>query len=224
METRPAAWCSTWSLGSPSAGTIRPPGCAWSCWRILWNPATGCSASRCRSGILSVAALLLGASEAVSVDIDRLARQNAQENAALSLCGKPLYRRCCEDLTAGEGRFRVVVANCLADVILRLTGKIEPSPERKDAVYLMGGIIGTRRGGQSGFEARQALPAGGTRGKGWVSSSRPKKIRNTPPRLAQKSNFSLRKIALLAWLNRRIFIMITEKIAPDVASKSAAKK
>ena len=123
----------------------------------------------CGSGILSVAALLLGASEAVGVDIDELAVKTARENAALNHV-ENRFTALCGDLTAGvEGRFRVVVANIVADVILRLTGEIDAFLE-KDAVYLMSGIIDTRaeevkaalnRAGFARLEEREA--------KGWVA-------------------------------------------------------
>lgn len=97
----------------------------------------------CGSGILSVAALLLGASEAVGVDIDELAVKTARENADLNRVGNR-FTALCGDLTDGvNGIFQVVVANIVADVILRLTKEIDPylAP---DAVYLMSGIIDTR--------------------------------------------------------------------------------
>ncbi len=123
----------------------------------------------CGSGILSVAALLLGASEAVGVDIDELAVKTARENAALNHV-ESRFTALCGDLTAGvEGRFRVVVANIVADVILRLTGKIDAFLE-KDAVYLMSGIIDTRA-----EEVKAALNRAGfalleeREEKGWVA-------------------------------------------------------
>ncbi len=45
----------------------------------------------CGSGILSIAALLLGANSATGVDIDALAVKTAQENGALNGFGPPRY-------------------------------------------------------------------------------------------------------------------------------------
>lgn len=45
----------------------------------------------CGSGILSIASLLLGAKEAVAVDIDPIAEKIAYENAAMNGIGKDTY-------------------------------------------------------------------------------------------------------------------------------------
>lgn len=80
----------------------------------------------CGSGILSIAALLLGAKEAVGVDIDELAVSIAGENAAQNgigpdrlqlFCGNALSDRAFAD-SLGEACFDVVAANIVADVII----------------------------------------------------------------------------------------------------------
>ncbi|MCI9274260.1 MAG: 50S ribosomal protein L11 methyltransferase [Clostridiales bacterium] len=97
----------------------------------------------CGSGILSVAALLLGAGRAVGVDIDELAVKTARENARLNGV-TDRFTAICGDLTQKvTGTYRVVVANIVADVILSLTRDI-PQYLDPDAVYLMSGIIDTR--------------------------------------------------------------------------------
>ena len=66
----------------------------------------------CGSGILAIAALKLGASEAVGIDIDeqavRAAQFNAEENEVSLLTGLP-------DSPDGQGEFPVVVANILSN-------------------------------------------------------------------------------------------------------------
>jgi len=106
----------------------------------------------CGSGILSIAAMNLGASKAVGVDIDPKAVDVAYENAALNGVGRD---RCLvragdvlsdkalvEDL-AQAGPFRVVLANIVADVIIPLSafaGKFSAP----GGIFLCSGVIDTR--------------------------------------------------------------------------------
>ncbi len=97
----------------------------------------------CGSGILSVAALLLGAQKAVGVDIDSLAVKTAVQNAELNHVAER-FTGICGDLTDKVGgKYHVVVANIVADVIILLTKDIEQYLY-PDSVYLMSGIIDTR--------------------------------------------------------------------------------
>jgi len=117
----------------------------------------------CGSGILSIAALALGASRAAAVDIDPKAVDVAYENAALNGIGRDRYtvragdilrdRGLAEEL-AGE-RYALVLANIVADVIIPLSaqaGRFLAS----DGVFLCSGIINTRSG-----EVRAALERNG---------------------------------------------------------------
>ncbi|MEG0839667.1 MAG: 50S ribosomal protein L11 methyltransferase [Hydrogenoanaerobacterium sp.] len=97
----------------------------------------------CGSGILSVAALLLGAKTAVGVDIDQTAVRVACENAALngveSACSFV-----CGDLTEKiSGTYNVICANIVADVIIRLSPVI-PRFLEHDGVFIASGIIAPR--------------------------------------------------------------------------------
>lgn len=97
----------------------------------------------CGSGILSVAGLLLGAGRAVGVDIDPLAVKTALENAKTNGV-EERFQGICGNLTDQvTGKYDLVVANIVADVILLLTKDIERYLNR-DTVYLMSGIIDTR--------------------------------------------------------------------------------
>lgn len=97
----------------------------------------------CGSGILSVAALLLGAQRAVGVDIDPLAVKTAKQNAERNHVADR-FTAICGDLTDKvSGQYNIVVANIVADVIVLLTKDIERFLHR-DSVYLMSGIIDTR--------------------------------------------------------------------------------
>ena len=97
----------------------------------------------CGSGILSVAALLLGAKDAVGVDIDELAVKTAVENARENGV-EARFTGVCGNLTDKiEGSFDLVLANIVADVIILLTGDVERYL-KPGAVYIMSGIVDTR--------------------------------------------------------------------------------
>lgn len=79
----------------------------------------------CGSGILSIAALKLGASAALGVDIESEALSNARENANSNGLGAELILGAGSVSTVLEGRFpfrsaQLVAANILAPVIIRL--------------------------------------------------------------------------------------------------------
>ena len=104
----------------------------------------------CGSGILSIAALLLGADSAFGCDIDDKAVDVAYENAALNGIGKDRYtvragdvlsdRKLRADMGAG---YDIVVANIVADVIIALaaTARDLMAP---DGYFLCSGIIDDR--------------------------------------------------------------------------------
>ncbi len=97
----------------------------------------------CGSGILSVAALLLGAKQAVGVDIDEMAVRTARDNAALNGV-EARFTALAGNLTDRvHGQFDLVAANIVADVILMLNTSIKDYL-KPGAVYLMSGIIDTR--------------------------------------------------------------------------------
>jgi len=81
----------------------------------------------CGSGILSIAALKLGAQRAVAVDIDLEAVEAARQNATLnhSLERMEISQGSVEEILSGQFSFRrapLVVANILAPVLVRLFG------------------------------------------------------------------------------------------------------
>ena len=131
----------------------------------------------CGSGILSIAALALGASHAAAVDIDPKAVDVAYENAALNGIGKDRYRVLAGnvlddgDLVAdlAKEKYALVLANIVADVIIPLSAKAGEFMD-EGAVFLCSGIIDTRAD-----EVAAALEKNGlhvfrkTEQKGWVS-------------------------------------------------------
>lgn len=98
----------------------------------------------CGSGILSIAALLLGAKSALAVDIDALAVKTAIENGARSGFEAPRYTVVEGDLVDKvSGQFDLVVANIVADAIIMLSPAVKPFV-KQDGVYIVSGIIDTR--------------------------------------------------------------------------------
>ena len=78
----------------------------------------------CGSGILSIAGVILGAKNAVGVDIDEAAVKVAQQNAIMNGVGdKTTYIH--GDLAQNvQGEFDIVCANIVADVIIRLLSDV----------------------------------------------------------------------------------------------------
>ncbi len=98
----------------------------------------------CGSGILSMAALLLGAHSAVGVDIDPVAVKTAVENGERVGMTSPRYEMRLGNLVeAVEGTYQVVVANIVADAICALSPDV-PRFLANDGFYLVSGIIDTR--------------------------------------------------------------------------------
>ena len=131
----------------------------------------------CGSGILSIAALRLGAAEAVAVDIDPKAVGVAYENAEMNDIGKDRYRVLAGDVLSdrklvdelAERKYELVLANIVADVIIPLSAQVHRflAP---GGVFLCSGIIDTREEDVKAALARNGLTVIGrwTR-KGWVA-------------------------------------------------------
>lgn len=97
----------------------------------------------CGSGILSVAALLLGAKTAVGVDIDPLAVKTAVENARINRVEERFTGICGDLAEKVSGKFHVIAANIVADIVILLS-KDAPRFLYEDSVYIVSGIIDTR--------------------------------------------------------------------------------
>ena len=104
----------------------------------------------CGSGILSIAALRLGAAEAKAVDIDEKCLTVAYDNAALNGIGKDTYTvmvgNVLTDSSVREtlgGGYQVVLANIVADVIIGLAPMVR-SMMAEGGTFLCSGIIDTR--------------------------------------------------------------------------------
>lgn len=100
----------------------------------------------CGSGILSIAACLLGAGSALGVDIDALAVKTARENGELNGLTPPRYTVLQGDLTRDvTGTYPVIAANIVADAIIALSPAV-PALLTEGGVYIVSGIIDTREG------------------------------------------------------------------------------
>lgn len=98
----------------------------------------------CGSGILSIAVLLLGARSAVGVDIDALAVKMARENGVINGYAEPQYTIRQGDLVEQiTGQYQVILANIVADAILKLSPSI-PTFLKPNGVYIVSGIIAER--------------------------------------------------------------------------------
>lgn len=105
----------------------------------------------CGSGILSIAALLLGCSGAVGCDIDEKAPAVAVENAAKSGVAER-FSAICGDILAPDGallkkfsreKYDVVLANIVSDVLIALS-PVVPSLLTEGGAFICSGIIDGR--------------------------------------------------------------------------------
>ncbi len=116
----------------------------------------------CGSGILSIAAVLLGSSHALAVDIDPIVDSIARDNADMNGLGdeyKILVANILEDTNLQESirqtHYDMVTANIVASVIIPLTPLVRDflTP---DGIYIASGIILDRL-----EEVKQAFEASG---------------------------------------------------------------
>lgn len=97
----------------------------------------------CGSGILSIAALLLGARAAVGVDIDEAGVRTAIENARINGLADRFTGVHGNLTDRVHGKFDIVAANIVADIVILLTGEIRQFL-KPGAIYLVSGIIDSR--------------------------------------------------------------------------------
>lgn len=131
----------------------------------------------CGSGILSIAALLLGAGQALGVDIDPKAVDVAYENASFNGIGRDRLTALHGDVLSdrklerrlGVEKFQLVLANIVADVIIPLSAKAGLFLER-GGLFLCSGVIDTRADEVAAALERNSLTVTEKRERGgWVS-------------------------------------------------------
>ena len=132
-----------------------------SCWRN-WAAGMKVLDLGCGSGILSIAALLLGADSAAACDIDDKAADIAYQNAALNGVGRDRYTVLAGDVLTDEklleklgGGYDIVLANIVSDVILALA-PVAGRFLKPGGLFICSGIIDTRAD-----ELRAGLQAAG---------------------------------------------------------------
>ena len=103
------------------------------------------------SGILSIAALRLGAETAIGIDIDPKAEDIARENAAYNGYAAPEFTALTGNVTEdkalmrqlAEGAYDLVLVNIVADVIIGLS-LVLPNFLTEDSVLICSGILDVR--------------------------------------------------------------------------------
>ena len=117
----------------------------------LITPGSRCIDLGSGSGILSIAALRLGAESAVGIDIDPKAESIARENAAYNGFAAPEFTALTGDVTADkrlmqrlkENTYDVVLVNIVADVIIALS-PVLPEFLTEGSTLICSGILDTR--------------------------------------------------------------------------------
>ena len=130
----------------------------------------------CGSGILSIAALRLGAAEATAVDIDDKCLTVAYDNAALNGIGKDTYTVKVGNVLTDEamraelgGGYQIVLANIVADVIIGLAPMVR-SMLAPGGLFLCSGIIDDRAEEVAGKLREAGLQIAETRSAdGWFA-------------------------------------------------------
>ena len=105
----------------------------------------------CGSGILSIAAVKLGAAHADAIDIDPIAVDATKENMVVNGVSEEQIRTKAGNLiddTAlqeqyGKKQYDIIVANILADILVPLTPVVAPFL-KPGGCYITSGILDTR--------------------------------------------------------------------------------
>jgi ribosomal protein L11 methylase PrmA len=125
----------------------------------------------CGSGVLGIAALALGAAEAVGVDHDPAAiaasRANATRNRVrdrFMASGRPL-----DEVAAADGPFDVVVANLLLPDLLALAPALGAALTADGSLAVSGVVVDQRRPMVAAAARSGLLPAGEEAIEGWLA-------------------------------------------------------
>ncbi len=95
------------------------------------------------SGILAITALCLGAKNAIGVDIDPVAVKIAGENAELNQVTDRCEFVCGDLVDKVNGKFDIICANIVADVIIRLSETVQQFMHENTSL-IVSGIIDSR--------------------------------------------------------------------------------
>ena len=117
------------------------------------KPGAACLDLGSGSGILSIAALRLGATSAIGVDIDPKAEDIARENAGFNGFAAPEFTAYTGNVTQdialmdklSQGSYDVVLVNIVADVIIGLA-PVLPNFMKENTTLICSGILDSRLG------------------------------------------------------------------------------
>ncbi|WP_332634510.1 50S ribosomal protein L11 methyltransferase [Halalkalibacter flavus] len=107
------------------------------------------------SGVLSIAAAKLGAQRTLALDLDYVAVESAEQNVALNQVDNTVTVKQNNLLEGIEGPFDIVVANILAEVIVRFV-QDAAAVLKPNGIYITSGIIKRKK-----QEVKDALTSGG---------------------------------------------------------------
>ena len=136
------------------------------------KPGAKCLDLGSGSGILSIAALRLGAESAIGVDIDPKAEDIARENAGYNGFAAPEFTAYTGNVTQdialmdklSQGEYDVVLVNIVADVIIGLA-PVLPNFLREDTTLICSGILDTRLGDVTAALEQAGLTVTATKSK-----------------------------------------------------------
>jgi ribosomal protein L11 methyltransferase len=97
----------------------------------------------CGSGILGITSAMLGAKQVVGVDFDSVAVKVAKENVKNNNLEQKVEIRCGDLMDVVSEKGNIIVANIIADVIIKLSACVTQF-SLNDAVFISSGIIKER--------------------------------------------------------------------------------
>ncbi|NEU31646.1 50S ribosomal protein L11 methyltransferase [bacterium LRH843] len=107
------------------------------------------------SGVLSIAAAKLGAEKVLALDLDQVAVVSAEQNVSLNQVGDMVSVRQNHLLKNVEGKYDVIVANILAEIIVQFV-QDAAAILKPNGTFITSGIISRKQ-----EEVEEALLAGG---------------------------------------------------------------
>jgi ribosomal protein L11 methyltransferase len=123
----------------------------------------------CGSGILAIAAALLGANDVLGVDTDPLAVETTLRNAALNDVGGRIRARQGSVPLAGGDTFDVVLANLVASLLIDLAQPLAASLNDEGTLVASGIFADRESEVRTAFESVGLRVVGSTRETDWVA-------------------------------------------------------